>query len=100
MTSPSVKSSGSWWWRSVSLVRFGASRALTVLALVVLRIYRVVLRPMLGPACRFAPSCSHYAEDAVRSYGPAKGIRLAVARIVRCHPWSLGGWDPVPERRD
>ena len=60
--------------------------------------YRVALRPLLGPACRFAPSCSVYAEEAVRRHGAIKGSWMAVRRIGRCHPWNPGGYDPVPER--
>jgi hypothetical protein len=60
--------------------------------------YRVALRPLLGPACRFAPSCSVYAEEAVRRHGAITGGWMAVRRIGRCHPWNPGGYDPVQER--
>ena len=60
--------------------------------------YRVVMRPIIGPACRFAPSCSHYADQAIRLHGPVLGARFAVRRILRCHPWNPGGYDPVPQR--
>ncbi len=59
--------------------------------------YRAVVAPLLVGTCRFTPSCSHYAEEAVRRFGPLRGGRLAVARLLRCHPFGVGGWDPVPE---
>lgn len=59
--------------------------------------YRCAVAPLLVGTCRFTPSCSHYAEDAVRRFGPVRGGRLAVGRLLRCHPFSAGGWDPVPE---
>jgi len=58
--------------------------------------YRTVLSPMLGPRCRFHPSCSAYGLEAVRVHGATKGTALAVARICRCNPWNAGGVDPVP----
>jgi len=67
-----------------------------ILAIALIRIYRGVLSPLLGPSCRFTPSCSQYAEEAIRRYGVAKGAYLATRRIVRCHPFHPGGYDPVP----
>ena len=64
----------------------------------VLRAYQLVISPMLGPVCRFAPSCSSYAVTAVRRYGVLHGGWLTARRLARCHPWNDGGWDPVPER--
>jgi putative membrane protein insertion efficiency factor len=58
--------------------------------------YRVLLSPLLGGYCRFVPSCSVYAEDAVRRYGARKGAMLSIKRLSRCHPLHSGGWDPVP----
>jgi putative membrane protein insertion efficiency factor len=60
--------------------------------------YQQLISPLLGPRCRFAPSCSHYAQDAITRYGAGYGSWLAVRRILRCHPFNPGGWDPVPER--
>jgi putative membrane protein insertion efficiency factor len=60
--------------------------------------YRLLVSPLLGPACRFAPSCSLYASEAVRRHGAWWGGWLAVRRIAHCHPWNAGGYDPVPER--
>jgi uncharacterized protein len=66
------------------------------LLLGLLRVYRTLISPMLGPRCRFYPSCSAYAEEAVRAHGAAKGTALAVWRVLRCSPLSAGGVDPVP----
>lgn len=62
------------------------------------RVYRVVLGPIFPPACRFAPTCSGFAIEAIERYGAARGVMLATRRVARCHPWSAGGYDPVPER--
>ncbi len=58
--------------------------------------YRKLVSPLLGPRCRFYPSCSHYAEDALREHGVLRGLGLAVRRLARCHPFHPGGYDPVP----
>jgi len=63
-----------------------------------IRAYQRALSPLLGPRCRFHPSCSHYAIEAIERFGAAQGTLLALKRIVRCHPLSAGGFDPVPER--
>ncbi|NJL48245.1 MAG: membrane protein insertion efficiency factor YidD [Leptolyngbyaceae cyanobacterium SM2_5_2] len=59
--------------------------------------YRMVLSPLLPPTCRFTPTCSQYALDAIARYGAWKGSWLAIRRILRCHPFHPGGYDPVPE---
>lgn len=64
-----------------------------------LRAYRYGISPFLGGQCRFYPSCSSYAEEAVRRYGALRGGWLAVRRLSRCHPWHEGGVDPVPDRK-
>jgi len=64
--------------------------------LAALRVYKLVLSPVLPPACRFAPSCSQYAHDAVLKHGPWRGVLLAAGRLLRCNPWNPGGFDPVP----
>lgn len=61
-----------------------------------IRVYRIVLSPLVPPACRFYPSCSEYASEAVMAHGVWRGGGLALRRLLRCHPWSAGGFDPVP----
>ena len=67
-----------------------------------IRFYRRFVSPLLPPSCRFSPTCSQYAIEAIRLHGPAKGLALAVRRLLRCHPltWLGGssGYDPVPPR--
>ena len=66
-----------------------------------IRLYQVLLSPLLGPSkCRFKPTCSHYAVEAIEEWGIFKGTYLAVRRILRCHPWGGFGYDPVPKRDD
>jgi putative membrane protein insertion efficiency factor len=60
--------------------------------------YRFLLSPWLGSACRFEPTCSAYALQALEQHGAARGSYLAAARLLRCHPWCAGGHDPVPTR--
>ena len=64
-----------------------------------LRAYKRIVSPLLPPACRFVPTCSEYAVEAIEKHGPVSGVGLAVWRIVRCAPWSPGGFDPVPQGR-
>ena len=66
------------------------------LLLALIDLYRLTLAPLLGGQCRFVPSCSYYAEDALRRYGAWRGLRLTAARLLRCHPFHAGGVDPVP----
>ncbi len=61
----------------------------------VIYLYRSSLSPLYGNACRFEPSCSHYAEQALLKYGAFKGSMMAAKRLLRCHPWHDGGYDPV-----
>jgi putative membrane protein insertion efficiency factor len=64
-----------------------------------LRAYRFLISPLYGQVCRYHPSCSAYALEAVRVHGSIRGSWLAVRRLARCHPWAEGGYDPVPEHR-
>ncbi len=73
-------------------------RAPALLLLGLVRLYQRLVRPMLPPSCRFHPSCSDYAAEALRRHGAARGSILAAHRIGRCHPFNPGGVDPVPER--
>ena len=61
-----------------------------------IRVYQYLFRPLLGANCRFAPTCSEYAREAIEKHGVAKGTLLAVRRVLRCHPYHAGGYDPVP----
>ena len=61
-----------------------------------IRFYQRFISPLTPPACRFTPTCSQYAVEALRRHGPVKGLYLAVRRILRCHPWGGSGYDPVP----
>ena len=66
------------------------------LALVLIKFYQTSISPLLGPHCRYVPTCSEYAREALEKYGFVKGTYLAVCRILRCNPFSKGGYDPVP----
>jgi hypothetical protein len=59
-------------------------------------VYQAVISPLLGPHCRYYPSCSQYAKQAVLKHGVLRGLSLAAGRLARCHPWGPGGVDPVP----
>lgn len=61
-----------------------------------IRFYRRFVSPLLPPACRYTPTCSQYAIEALRKHGPLKGLYLSVRRLLRCHPWGGSGYDPVP----
>ena len=62
----------------------------------IVRLYQLTLSPLIGNNCRFYPSCSHYAVEAIETHGSGRGSFLALRRILRCHPWHEGGVDPVP----
>jgi len=63
-------------------------------------LYRVTLSPIMGGQCRFEPTCSRYGIEAYKTYGPIRGTKMTVRRILRCHPLNKGGYDPVPIRDD
>lgn len=67
-----------------------------LLLLALIRVYQYAISPFLGRRCRFFPSCSEYAAEALQKHGAVKGTRLGLKRISRCHPWNPGGFDPVP----
>jgi len=62
----------------------------------VIRFYQTAISPLSPPRCRFHPSCSHYGAEAIERYGAGRGSWLLVRRLLRCHPFCRGGWDPVP----
>jgi putative membrane protein insertion efficiency factor len=68
------------------------------LLIALITLYRRLIGPLLPPACRFYPSCSSYALEAIQRHGAAAGTYLTVKRLARCHPWCAGGVDPVPDR--
>lgn len=70
---------------------------LAVLFIGLVRFYQIVLSPILGPRCRFQPTCSSYAAEAITRHGALKGGWLAIRRILKCHPWGGFGYDPVPK---
>jgi len=72
------------------------SNLVKTMLLVVIHLYRIALSPLFPRTCRFYPSCSSYAVEAIKRYGPGKGTFLSVKRILRCHPYNPGGYDPVP----
>jgi putative membrane protein insertion efficiency factor len=67
-----------------------------IILLGLIRAYRQFISPLFPPSCRFQPTCSQYALEAIATYGTIKGSWLAIARILRCHPFHPGGYDPVP----
>lgn len=62
-----------------------------------IKIYQWIISPLLGPSCRFQPTCSHYSVEALRTHGVLKGLYLSIIRISKCHPWGDSGYDPVPK---
>lgn len=70
--------------------------AVTALLVAPIRVWQLTLSRVLPPSCRFTPSCSAYAIEALRRHGPLHGSTLAARRILRCHPWGGSGYDPVP----
>lgn len=63
------------------------------------RFYQIAISPILGPSCRYDPTCSHYMIGAIREWGVIKGVWLGLKRIASCHPWGGHGYDPVPKRK-
>jgi putative membrane protein insertion efficiency factor len=75
----------------------GVTRAIRLALHVAIRGWQLLLAPVLPPSCRFEPSCSHYADEAIARHGPWRGLWLAAWRLARCHPWGRSGYDPVPD---
>ena len=71
-------------------------KILNYFLIVPIKIYQILLSPLIGPSCRFSPTCSNYAIEAINKHGPIKGFWLAIKRISKCHPWGGSGHDPVP----
>ncbi|HOD65451.1 MAG TPA: membrane protein insertion efficiency factor YidD [candidate division Zixibacteria bacterium] len=70
------------------------------LLILLVRIYQATLSGLFAGSCRFYPSCSHYSVEALRSHGALSGLYLSVRRLLRCHPWHPGGYDPVPSAKE
>ena len=79
------------------MVRQGLLGVASVGLQMFIRAYQLLLSPVLPPACRFLPSCSEYAAEAIQRHGALCGGRLALQRLARCHPWGGSGYDPVPD---
>jgi len=77
-----------------------AARLVALLLMNVIRAYRLLIAPLLGPRCRFTPGCSSYAMEAISRHGPVTGSWMALRRLARCHPWGGSGFDPVPTAHD
>lgn len=80
--------------KTAAAIRNLAEKLLAALVILPVRFYRYFISPLLGPHCRFQPTCSEYFITAVRKYGPLSGALRGLWRICRCHPWSRGGYDP------
>ena len=80
------------WQRSLSVFK----RIVAFPLIMLVRFYQLCLSPLKPPTCRFTPTCSQYAIEALRKHGPIKGLYLTVMRLLRCHPWGGSGYDPVP----
>ncbi len=72
------------------------AKPIGIVLIVMIRAYQFALRPLLAGGCRFAPTCSEYTAEAIERHGPVRGGWLGLKRVLRCHPWSRGGVDPVP----
>lgn len=72
------------------------SHCLACVLVVAVVFYQKIISPLTPPSCRFTPTCSEYARQALLKHGPVKGLYLAVRRLLRCHPWGGSGYDPVP----
>ena len=80
------------WQRSLGVLK----RIVAFPLILLVRFYQLCLSPLKPPSCRFTPTCSQYAIEALRKHGPIKGLYLTIKRLLRCHPWGGSGYDPVP----
>lgn len=76
-------------WRKVLIFPF----------VILIKAYQWIISPLLGPSCRFQPTCSHYALEAFKTHGVLRGFYLSLTRISKCHPWGKSGYDPVPKSK-
>lgn len=76
---------------------FGMKSFFKTLFILPIRFYQVAISPLLGPSCRFTPTCSHYTVGAIKEWGPLRGMWLGLKRLFKCHPWGPHGFDPVPK---
>ena len=83
-------------WSGIRILFHWLSMAVVALLLLPIWIYQKAISPYTPPSCRFTPTCSEYARQALIKHGPVKGLWLASRRILRCHPWGGSGYDPVP----
>jgi uncharacterized protein len=77
--------------------RRGLAGVVSLAVQIAVRAYQLLVSPFLPPSCRFLPSCSEYAAEAIERHGALRGVGLALHRLARCHPWGGSGYDPVPE---
>lgn len=81
----------------ITISKYNIGSVLNTAFVFFINLYQKYVSPFLGQNCKHYPSCSHYSKDSIHLHGPIKGLLLTVARILRCNPWSLGGFDPVPK---
>jgi putative membrane protein insertion efficiency factor len=79
---------------TIATILHWPARVVIVLLIAAIRLYQVTLSPLLGPACRFEPSCSRYMAESLKKHGLIKGLGKGFRRLSRCHPWNPGGYDP------
>ena len=78
------------------MIRHALNIGLTTILIIPIRLYQICVSPLTPASCRFTPTCSQYAIEAIKKHGPLKGLYLAVRRVLKCHPWGGSGYDPVP----
>lgn len=86
-----MRSAGFW-----KRLRHSCKRIAVAPLVVLVKFYQLCISPLTPPSCRFTPTCSQYALEALRRHGPVKGLWLTLRRLARCHPWGGNGYDPVP----